>query len=104
MSNHNICFCQEIRKILCGYPLLSVAMRNNLESKQSKACLYKLYSKKIDKRQNHTEKLIYKPQNLPYNVPTLLSLFQVICYEVGTSMHIILKSLYKEQLLFIKTF
>ena len=26
MCTHNICFCQEIRKILCGYPLLSVAM------------------------------------------------------------------------------
>ena len=26
MSTHNICFCREIRKILCGYPLLSVAM------------------------------------------------------------------------------
>ena len=26
MSTHNICFRQEIRKILCGYPLLSVAM------------------------------------------------------------------------------
>ena len=26
MSIHNICFCREIRKILCGYPLLSVAM------------------------------------------------------------------------------
>ena len=25
MSTHNICFRQEIRKILCGYPLLSVA-------------------------------------------------------------------------------
>ena len=25
---HNICFRQEIRKILCGYPLLSVAMIN----------------------------------------------------------------------------
>ena len=25
MSTHNICFCREIRKILCGYPL-SVAM------------------------------------------------------------------------------
>ena len=25
MSTHNICFCREIRKILCGYPLLSVA-------------------------------------------------------------------------------
>ena len=22
MSTHNICFCGEIRKILCGYPLL----------------------------------------------------------------------------------
>ena len=27
MSTHNICFHQEIRKILCGYPLLSVAMK-----------------------------------------------------------------------------
>ena len=26
MSTHNIRFCGEIRKILCGYPLLSVAM------------------------------------------------------------------------------
>ena len=27
MSTHNICFRREITKILCGYPLLSVAMR-----------------------------------------------------------------------------
>ena len=27
MSTHNICFCGEIRKILCGYLLLPVAMR-----------------------------------------------------------------------------
>ena len=26
MSTHNICFRQEIRRILCGYPLLSVSM------------------------------------------------------------------------------
>ena len=26
MSTHNICFRREIRKILSGYPLLSVAM------------------------------------------------------------------------------
>ena len=26
MSTHNICFCGEIRKILCGHPLLSRAM------------------------------------------------------------------------------
>ena len=26
MSTHNICFRREIRKILCEYPLLSVAM------------------------------------------------------------------------------
>ena len=26
MSTHNICFREEIRKILCGYPLFSVAM------------------------------------------------------------------------------
>ena len=28
MSTHNICFHGEIRKILCGYPLLSVAMED----------------------------------------------------------------------------
>ena len=28
MSTHNICFHRERRKILCGYPLLSVAMMN----------------------------------------------------------------------------
>ena len=28
MSTHNICFRREIRKIICGYPLLSVAMVN----------------------------------------------------------------------------
>ena len=27
MSTHNICFHREIRKIICGYPLLSVAMQ-----------------------------------------------------------------------------
>ena len=27
MSTHNICIRREIRKILCGYPLLSVAMK-----------------------------------------------------------------------------
>ena len=26
MSTHNICFRREIRKILCGYPILSVAL------------------------------------------------------------------------------
>ena len=29
MTTHNICFRQEIRKILCGCPLLSVAMQHN---------------------------------------------------------------------------
>ena len=29
MSTHNICIRREIRKILCGYPLLSVAMMNS---------------------------------------------------------------------------
>ena len=30
MSTHNICFRWEIRKILCGYPLLSVAMGHKI--------------------------------------------------------------------------
>ena len=33
MSTNNICFRREIRKILCGYPLLSVAMGNMTENK-----------------------------------------------------------------------
>ena len=33
MSTNNICFCWEIRKILCGYPLLSVAMFASLLKK-----------------------------------------------------------------------
>ena len=32
MSTHNICFRREIRKILCGYPLLSVAMHSTIFS------------------------------------------------------------------------
>ena len=30
MSTHNICFCREIKNILCGYSLLSVAMKKCL--------------------------------------------------------------------------
>ena len=30
MSTHNICFHGEIRKVLCGHPLLSVAMTSSL--------------------------------------------------------------------------
>ena len=30
MSTHNIRFHREIRKILCGYPLLSVAMSTSI--------------------------------------------------------------------------
>ena len=31
MSTHNICFCRELRKILCGYTLLSVAMIESMD-------------------------------------------------------------------------
>ena len=34
MSTHNICFRREIRKILCGYPLLSVAMILEIKGKK----------------------------------------------------------------------
>ena len=33
MSTHNICFHGEIRKILCGYPLLSVANHSSSSNK-----------------------------------------------------------------------
>ena len=41
MSTHNICFLREIRKILCGYPLLSVAMYKTLFSFQWPMFLYR---------------------------------------------------------------
>ena len=42
MSTHNICFPGEIRKILCGYPLLSVAMSIFRISLQKHPCRYSL--------------------------------------------------------------
>ena len=39
MSTHNIGFCGEIRKILCGYPLLSGAMVIYLNSTAGKSAL-----------------------------------------------------------------
>ena len=63
MSTNNICFCGEIRKILCGYPLLSVAMlfmifclyetftlfwAKSADDKLMIFLLRKLFSKKID--------------------------------------------------------
>ena len=35
MSTHNVCFHGEIRKILCGYPLLSVAMHGSSNDKSN---------------------------------------------------------------------
>ena len=35
MSTHNICFRGEIRKISCGYPLLSVAMEGPDQTAQA---------------------------------------------------------------------
>ena len=42
---HNICFRREIRKILCGYPLLSVAMEMYLFLKKKKTLLYGSFQK-----------------------------------------------------------
>ena len=39
MSTHNICFHGEIRKLLCGYPLLSET--KSLEAPITKTCLFK---------------------------------------------------------------
>ena len=36
MSTHNISFHGEIRKLLCGYPLLSVAMKHMFSSRRMK--------------------------------------------------------------------
>ena len=54
MSTHNICFHGEIRKILCGYPLLSVAMGPFLELKSCIVVKLKWVSVTSD-----SEKLLY---------------------------------------------
>ena len=46
MSTHNICFCGEIRKILCGYPLLTVAM--NMSNKNLSTVLLDVWFHTID--------------------------------------------------------
>ena len=52
MSTHNICFCGEIRKIICGCPLLSVAM--SLLSRAMYTMAFPLYNvKKIRKIDLH---------------------------------------------------
>ena len=40
MSTHNICFRQEIRKLLCGYPLLSVAMYGSIRISETPVFFY----------------------------------------------------------------
>ena len=48
MSTHNICFRREIRKILCGYPLLSVAMFLVVSSeKRGKYSMLELFFLKV---------------------------------------------------------
>ena len=42
MGTHNICFNREIRKTLCGYPLLSVAMNSSLISRRKHMLWYSL--------------------------------------------------------------
>ena len=43
MSTHNICFRGEIRKILCGYPLLSVAMIIDLDQDENLCSQIRVY-------------------------------------------------------------
>ena len=57
MSTHNICFPGEIGKILCGYPLLSVAMCSS-PSYSNKG--WKGLTRALDKRVY----LLVSPQNL----------------------------------------
>ena len=48
MSTHNICFRGEIRKILCGYPLLSVAMQPRSTSLQADVGLHCPLTESVD--------------------------------------------------------
>ena len=61
MSTHNICFCREIRKILCGCPLLSVAMRS---TKYHQILLLMKFSK-LEKKTT-TKKLEIQDKNASY--------------------------------------
>ena len=47
MSTHNICFYREIRKILCGYPLLSVAIEKGFPLK-GKNLFHEVFSFRAD--------------------------------------------------------
>ena len=50
MSTHNICFYLEIRKILCGYPLLSGATR--------------VVGRRSERLGLHTRKILGYPENI----------------------------------------
>ena len=81
MSTHNICFCREIRKILWGYPLLSVTMyhaklifphhrilkRQFAFGKFSEDEILKLFS--------------YFSQKTGFDIPCKLSPLETICME-----------------------
>ena len=55
MSTHNICFRREIRKILCGYPLLSVAVHCIIESLHFSSSGYDFIMSQGCKTTNHNE-------------------------------------------------
>ena len=56
MSTHNICFCREIRKILCGYSLLSVAMITYLNIPQSRALKGKNFKLRLVRKEKLSDK------------------------------------------------
>ena len=50
MSTNNIYFCGEIRKILCGYPLLSVAMEKFLNIKHKEVAQTRFQNLNLHKK------------------------------------------------------
>ena len=72
MSTQNICFCQEIRKILCGYPLLSVAMNIvNLSSV--------VFAQSVIK--------VKRPEKMPSDTLIMLSISLLSGYETLSFFH-----------------
>ena len=70
MSTHNICFCREIRKIICGYPLLSVAMLAAFSST--------LFAHVVNDRSIPKDKKIYPcSTELRYVLPLVIELYTI---------------------------
>ena len=68
MSTHNICFRREIRKIICGYPLLSVAMESGAKLIMSEILCMSSLSASLMKIGSKIKSLL-SGQHFPHYMP-----------------------------------